>query len=74
MERAMPKDDDASPGCVTRSPDRSQLAREAYRIADRHRDGLVSRTAALQELARRCPGFSDAEYRDAFARGLLESR
>jgi len=56
------------------TPDREQLAREAYRIADIHRDDRMSRDEALAELARRCPGFSTDEYRGAFARGLSESR
>jgi hypothetical protein len=56
------------------SPDREHLAREAYTLADLHREGALTRNEALRELEVRCPGFSQAEYAEAFARGLFESR
>jgi hypothetical protein len=56
----------------------------AYDIADAYRAGLLSHLresnwpetwkALLTELKQRCPGFSDAQYRQALDRGFLDSR
>lgn len=54
--------------------DRERLEREAYRVADLHRDDRLTRDDALRELERLCPGFSKSEYERAFAQGLFESR
>ena len=54
--------------------DRERLEKEAYRVADLHRDNRLTREDALRELARQCPGFSESEYERAFAQGLFESR
>ena len=54
--------------------DREHLENEAYTVADLHRDGLLTQEDALAQLARRCPGFTRAEYERAFAQGLFESR
>ena len=35
---------------------------------------MLTDEAAVAEIARQCPGFSDAEYRRAFLRGLVETR
>jgi HAD superfamily hydrolase (TIGR01509 family) len=56
----------------TRDPER--LENEAYRVADLHRDGRLSRDAALVELAAQCLGFTIGEYEGAFAQGMLDSR
>jgi hypothetical protein len=62
----------------------TRLAAEAYRLADEVRDGRwrhidlrkpVSAYAELtEELQKRCPGFSLADYRKALAVGMFESR
>ena len=59
---------------ITTGPDPKRLADEAFTVADLHRDGKLLRDAAVQELARRCPGYTQAEYERAFAQGLFESR
>jgi hypothetical protein len=63
-----------------------ELQKAAYYLADEIRDGkwlhvsdLARKPASacseiVEELERRCPGFSNSEYREAIARGLHESR
>ncbi len=46
----------------------------AYDVADKHRDGVHSKTKALALLRELCPGFPERTYDSAFARGLFESR
>lgn len=57
-----------------RQPDPAKLAEEAFTLAERHHAGKLLREAALAELARRCPGYSRAEYERAFGQALFESR
>jgi hypothetical protein len=59
---------------VATGPDPARLAEEAFTVADLHRDGKLTRESALRELAARCPGYTSAEYEQAFGQGLLESR
>ena len=59
---------------VTTGPDPTKLAEEAFTIAEWHHDGKLTREAALRELARRSPGYSRAEYEQAFGQALFESR
>ena len=46
----------------------------AYRQADRHRDGLLTREKALASIAARFPELTRRQVADAFARALRESR
>ena len=57
-----------------RDPHPKKLADEAFTLAERHHAGQLLREAALVELARRCPGYSRAEYERAFGQALFESR
>jgi hypothetical protein len=64
----------------------SELSNAAYQLAEEIRDGLWQHVKALltkpvpdckeiiDELAKRCPGRSQEEYRQAIARGMFESR
>jgi hypothetical protein len=63
-----------------------ELAQAAYQLASEIRDGcwrhlpdLKNKPAPsipelIQEIGRRCPGFSVPEYQRALADGLIESR
>lgn len=53
-----------------------RLCDNAYEVCDAFRDGgfgegTSARAAALKELTERTPGFTEAEYKTAFASGLL---
>lgn len=53
-----------------------RLCDNVYEVCDAFRDGRFgegtpARAAALSELAERIPGFTEAEYKTAFAEGLL---
>jgi hypothetical protein len=59
---------------ITTGPDPEKLANCAYSAADQYRDGKLSETAALEWLKACCPGYTKAEYDQAFAEGMFESR
>ena len=59
---------------LTTGPDPKRLGDEAYTLAELYRDRALSREAALADLARRCPGYTTAEYERAFGEALFESR
>lgn len=63
-----------SPDEQERSKNLEELQQEATMVADHHRSGYYSRDAALADLSRRCPGFTQGEYEAAFARGLKNTR
>jgi hypothetical protein len=69
----MANEDDRSASSSGRAPDQRELGREAYRLADMVRDGRMSREEAVRELTELCPGLTEAEYEQAFSRGLFES-
>lgn len=62
----------------------ANLENAAYDVADEFRDGKFPEIGAGQsngvwaalckELAKRCPGFSEDEYRSALDRGFIDSR
>jgi hypothetical protein len=59
---------------VTTGPDPTKLAEEAFTVAEWHHDGKLKCERALSELARRCPGYTRAEYEQALGQALFESR
>lgn len=66
--------------------DKRLLAAAAFRLADEIRDGrwrhvynpagkpVTHCSKLIEELQRRCPGFSVPEYENALAQGMVESR
>lgn len=62
----------------------SELSDAAYSVADRYRSGQWPNLRnkewglvwafLLEELEKRCPGYSDKEYGVALDRGFVESR
>ena len=54
--------------------DLEKLNEEAFAVADHFRSGYYSLEAARADLVQRCPGFTNAQYEDAFAKGLKDSR
>jgi hypothetical protein len=60
------------------------LAEQSYALAEEIRAGKWNKTPGverpasspdiLRELRRRCPGFTDEQYAQAIAKGLLNSR
>jgi hypothetical protein len=63
----------SSPGSEA-EVERAALAHDAYALAERYRDGELSRDQALDELRTRYPGLSQGRYQDAFSHALFASR
>jgi hypothetical protein len=49
-----------------------ELRDVAFSVAVRVRSGIIDQDEAMDELRRRCPGFSDMTYAKAWAFGLCE--
>ncbi|HQI82604.1 MAG TPA: hypothetical protein PLR71_13735 [Deltaproteobacteria bacterium] len=50
-----------------------ELRDVAFSVTVRMRSGIIGQDEAMDELRRRCPGFSDMTYAKAWAFGLCES-
>jgi hypothetical protein len=50
------------------------LAEAAFTLAERCRDGELSRDQAIDELRAGYPELSEGQYQDAFSRALFSSR
>jgi len=59
---------------VTNGPDPDRLASQAWDLGDRIHAGTLTWAQGLEELAKRCPGYTAAEYREALDYGMLTSR
>jgi hypothetical protein len=58
-------------------PSRADLENKAYFVAEENRSGPLAKLTwdeLIEVLRSRCPGFSDAEYRDALNTGFTDSR
>jgi hypothetical protein len=59
---------------VTKGPDPDNLAQEAWDLGDRIHAGTLTWDRGLEELAKRCPGYAPADYRQALDHGMFTSR
>ena len=50
------------------------LAHAAFALAERCRDGEITRDQAIDELRAGYPGLSESQYHDAFSAALFSSR
>jgi hypothetical protein len=50
------------------------LAHAAFALAERYRDGEITRDQAIDDLRAGYPGLSEGSYQDAFSQALFASR